>query len=686
MKRSVQLLFLLFFISGSLFSQPPQALKYQAVVRNHLGNIMMNQAVGVRLTVRNLSPGGATVYSEIHSTITNAQGVLNIEVGNGTPVQGVFSDIQWDNGSKFLQIEIDPAGGTSYINFGTSQLLSVPYALFAGTDGDWITSGTDMYSANSGNVGIGLTVPAEKFEVAGNISIPYFSGGKLRLGRYGMTGGNDQNSIIEATAPAGYTGGLLFRVWDGTVMKNRMIIEYSGEVGIGTDNPLAKLHVDGGSGQGIYGTSSTSYGIVGESSGSYYAGVQGRAINANAIGLYGHNQYGGTALRAFSLGGLAGHFEGNVYMEDDLGIGITSPSYSRLHIGGTGIYDALIRLDNQGTGGSDFFMGPTNDSWTAGGGKLVIGHGLPSSAAAALTIDDQKRIGIGTFSPQNLLEVNGTTQIGTASKGIRMRNTGAIVDIESLGVNLAINYQTGYHTVMNVTSGNVGIGTANPTYKLHVANSGTAIYASSTSGNAVYATGTNNIGVYASSVSGKGIFAQSSYDYAGWFSGNVHVTGTLSKGGGSFVIDHPLDPENRLLRHNFVESPENLLIYRGKVKLNSAGEAVVVMPDYFAALTDEAGASIHTTPVGKPFLTGCEWQSGYVSFIVYGEPGRDVYWEVLADRDDPVIRELGRPVEEEKGNGNTLCEKGELLYPEAFGYPASAGRDYQMIHKNIFSN
>ncbi|MBN1424526.1 hypothetical protein JXA88_08220 [Candidatus Fermentibacteria bacterium] len=166
-------------------------------------------------------------------------------------------------------------------------------------------------------------------------------------------------------------------------------------------------------------------------------------------------------------------------------------------------------------------------------------------------------------------------------------------------------------------------------------------------------------------------------DWAGWFDGDVNVTGVLAKGSGSFVIDHPLDPENKLLRHNFVESPENLLIYRGTTILNSSGEAVVDLPSYFTALTKEDGASIHLTPVGRPFPVGAEWNSGSANFTVYGDPERSVFWEVLADRDDPVIHQLGRPVEEDKGPAGKLCPRGKLLYPEAYGYPSSDGVNHE---------
>ena len=162
--------------------------------------------------------------------------------------------------------------------------------------------------------------------------------------------------------------------------------------------------------------------------------------------------------------------------------------------------------------------------------------------------------------------------------------------------------------------------------------------------------------------------------WAGYFGGNVHVSGTLSKAGGTFLIDHPLDPENKTLRHSFVESPEDLCLYRGKVQLDAAGKGSVKMPSYFAALTREEDATVSLTAIGsKPFLTGYEWNRNFTAFTVYGEPSREVSYLVLADRDDPVVHQLRRPVEEKKGAG--YFQKGELLNPEAYGKAPKAAPD-----------
>lgn len=167
---------------------------------------------------------------------------------------------------------------------------------------------------------------------------------------------------------------------------------------------------------------------------------------------------------------------------------------------------------------------------------------------------------------------------------------------------------------------------------------------------------------------------------AGYFNGDVNITGSLSKGSGSFLIDHPDDPLHKTLRHNFVESPENLCLYRGRAHLDENGTATVRMPDYFKSLTKEDEASINLTPVGKPFLVGAEWNEDFSAFTIYGEPNRDVWWTVYADRDDPVIHQLAKPVVQHKGKDIWIPD-GKLLYPRAYGFPDSMGMDYHPDEK-----
>jgi len=125
---------LFFWISvNPLFSQSPQKFSYQELVRDAGNIILLNQAVGMRVSILQGSAAGASVYSETHSVTTNENGLASIEVGAGTPVSGVFSSIAWGSGPFFVKSEIDPAGGTAYSLTNTTQLLSVPYTLYAKT-------------------------------------------------------------------------------------------------------------------------------------------------------------------------------------------------------------------------------------------------------------------------------------------------------------------------------------------------------------------------------------------------------------------------------------------------------------------------------------------------------------------------------------------------------------------------
>jgi hypothetical protein len=121
------------FWASATFAQSPEAFNYQAVVRDASGNVLPNQAVSFRMHLRAGSATGTTVYSETHAATTNAFGLVNLQIGQGTPVSGTFSAIDWANDSHFIEIELDPAGGSNYTALGTQQLISVPYALHATT-------------------------------------------------------------------------------------------------------------------------------------------------------------------------------------------------------------------------------------------------------------------------------------------------------------------------------------------------------------------------------------------------------------------------------------------------------------------------------------------------------------------------------------------------------------------------
>ena len=116
-------------------AQVPQAIPYQAVARDNAGNIIANQNISLRFSIGDSSASGIVVYKETQNLTTNSLGLFSANIGLGTVVSGSFAAINWGSNAKFLQVELDAAGGSNYISMGTQQMMSVPYALMAGNSG-----------------------------------------------------------------------------------------------------------------------------------------------------------------------------------------------------------------------------------------------------------------------------------------------------------------------------------------------------------------------------------------------------------------------------------------------------------------------------------------------------------------------------------------------------------------------
>ena len=171
------------------YSQAPQAFKYQSVARNSSGGVIQNSPVSIRISIRNLSETGTIIYQETHNAVTNDFGLFTLNIGTGTVNQGLFSAIDWLTGAKFVEVEGDLSGGANFSSFGTSELLSVPYALYAahaevpllpnGTaagntpywDGsNWMVNSANIFN-NGNRVGIGTQSPVFKLDVNGHVNV-----------------------------------------------------------------------------------------------------------------------------------------------------------------------------------------------------------------------------------------------------------------------------------------------------------------------------------------------------------------------------------------------------------------------------------------------------------------------------------------------------------------------------------
>jgi len=317
------------------------------------------------------------------------------------------------------------------------------------------------------------------------------------------------------------------------------------------------------------------------------------------------------------------------------------------------------------------------DGISYGAGNVGIGKGPAANyrldVAGTLNATDLHKNGSPLISSQWQNDSNGISY-AAGRVGIGMTSTGAGLTVARSGVS-SIEWAVG------IDASAFGDGTA-PKFGIRATASGggqkRAGYFLASSPQGVdtptwaaycYAGGAGpgpKYGIYAEAFGGGTL-------YAGWFRNNVLVQGKLdTPGGKSFLIDHPLDPQNKTLRHNSVESPENLCLYRGKVKLGPNGSDTVQLPNYFAALINEEEATAYLTPVGEePFPTSYKWNGAHTELTIFGREGAEVAYLVLADRDDRTMQLFSRPVEEEKGGSN--FERGKMLSPEAFDLPLERG-------------
>jgi uncharacterized protein (TIGR02145 family) len=231
-KRCVLIFFCLFTSDFLLFAQAPQAIPYQAIARNASGTAIASTAVKVRFSIRDSIATGPVRYQETHTPTTSALGLFSVNVGAGTVVSGSFAGINWGKNAKFLQVELDPAGGNTYTNLGTTQMMSVPYAMYAQTSG----SSTPGPQGPAGPAGSGGFVHYVGEQFGGGVVFHVYrdaSGTErgLVVALTNQSSGTPWSNITNQLAGANSS-------WDGLANSNAIVLQ------AGHANSAAKLCLD----------------------------------------------------------------------------------------------------------------------------------------------------------------------------------------------------------------------------------------------------------------------------------------------------------------------------------------------------------------------------------------------------------------------------------------------------------
>jgi len=211
MKKFLLLTFLLCLtIALNAQTTIPQGINYQAIVRNSQGAVFVNQPVSARLTILSGSSTGPIQYQETHEVTTNSFGLINLKIGAGTVVQGSFSAIPWEDANQYLKAEL-AFSGQPYLEIGNSELLSVPFALYArsagtggqsGQDGNTILNGTTNPNIATGNIG-DFYVNTTTYEIFGPLTAGGWGNGTSLIGPAGANGADGAEG---PQGPAGVQG------------------------------------------------------------------------------------------------------------------------------------------------------------------------------------------------------------------------------------------------------------------------------------------------------------------------------------------------------------------------------------------------------------------------------------------------------------------------------------------------
>jgi len=243
--------------------------------------------------------------------------------------------------------------------------------------------------------------------------------------------------------------------------------------------------------------------------------------------------------------------------------------------------------------------------------------------------------------------VNATGSIGVQAQGdlIAVSGDGGVFGVKGTGTLAGVCGQPQSSSGGGFLTGLLGIGSSSQT--------------------GVNGTSADGRGVWGLSTNGSGVEGFSAAGHAGWFNGDVNITGNLTKSSGKFVIDHPLAPETMYLNHSLVESPEMKNLYDGVVALDARGEATIKLPRWFEALNGDFRYQLTALGDAAPNLHVASGIRAGRFRVAGGKPKMRVCWQVTGVRHDAWAKHNPIVVEERKVGR----ERGKYRHPEVFGKP-----------------
>ena len=430
-------------------------------------------------------------------------------------------------------------------------------------------------------------------------------------------------------------------------------------IGVGGYSPTCGVYgyTDTASGYGVCGYNTSGTGIFGVSTSATGNGVYGSnyGYSASSSGVYGSNSLGtGVYGKSTSGNGVRGQSTSGSGVRGETNSDSNSGVCGYNSASGPGVYGYGLGSGVRGEANSASYYGVygSNPLGTGVYGKSTSGSGVrgESNSASSSGVYGNNPLGVGVYGVSN----------SNSSYGVSGFNSGS-----------------GYG-VYGISTGNNGVfGCTDSLIYGGVCGCGKGI--------GVYGYGPGN-GVYGySNSNGNGVYGDSVSGYAGYFNGNVFVKGTLTKSGGSFIIDHPLDPENKYLHHSFVESPDMKNITDGIATLDQEGMVQIELAEWFETLNKDFRYQLTAINAAMPNLHIATEIINNRFQIGGGLPGGKVAWQVTGIRQDPYAEAHPVVVETFKNSD----EKGCYLHPELYGQPPEKGigySDHQIQKETLIPN